>query len=245
MFSIIASSYGNAPPVAAPVINIIVNEAVEHTLAGTTGTATSFTALPSINDIIVVCISAYESGGGNSPSSVVDNQGNTYTLAVQSAQFYTSNRCREHIYYATVSTTPTGTFTVTCNFTITNDTAVVIARISGVNATPLRGTPQSATGATTATNANVATDSSVQVGDLILGCACAAINGSNDVGWGSAAAAGYTNIGKEKNFSSINSISADYKIAAASGIDTETWTHNSTIAGTNGWGCCVAVFAHQ
>lgn len=83
-------------------------------VAGSNGGNASFPTLPSSASTVIVLLSGANASLDYAAGSVTDNQGNTYTQAVQSAL---NNRGRSAIFYAENIGSPSGTFTITVNTT--------------------------------------------------------------------------------------------------------------------------------
>jgi hypothetical protein len=203
-----------------------------RSLQGTTQAATialAFTGTPAVNSLIVVCFGSYLSPGTDIwlTGTVADNQGNTYNRAtsIEREDGYTG------IFYG-VAATASGTFTITGTPSSSSYNTIAIHEIGGAaTASPLDGTPNTGTGASTgpATGATTTT-----VADAIVIGVVSHIGPTRTITVG-------TNFNQMQEIESASSgqpINTEYRIVAATGSYAASWTLNNS----ESWSCCVAAF---
>lgn len=102
--------------------NPVIQHKVTNPVDNADNSAASFTSTPTVGNMIVVCVFGWRVPGGfDMPTNgVTDNQGNTYTRAVQSSLMPTANDGSASIFYA-YNVASSGTFTITVDPTGTGN----------------------------------------------------------------------------------------------------------------------------
>jgi hypothetical protein len=138
---------------------------VQSKITFTTGADTlalSFDATPTVNNLIVVGVSAFN---GVTTCTVSDNQGNTWAQAAERLSGDSSTRASLH--YA-VAATSSGTFTVTTNPSgASSDITIVIAEFSGMATSSVLGNVNNNGGTSTTPSSGSAT--TTVASELVVG----------------------------------------------------------------------------
>ncbi len=211
---------------------VFVQTSPKGTVCVGTSAATSFSTLPSEGSLIVVPVWGWSSTTGLdfAPGSVTDNQGNTYTRALQSTMI---NNARTAIYYAYNIGNPSGTFTITLS-SVAGCTAIGASEFTGMLTTdPLdKSTSNTGTSSTPSTGTTAATD---QAGELAV-ASMVSLQFTNSA---ISNTAGYTEILEDTDGSAAQAGEGNYKILDTIGTQESTW---SLAAGSNDWSASIATF---
>lgn len=138
-------------------------------IGGSLSTSGSFSTLPAVGNTVVVLVS--RSGSAGATISVSDNQGNSYTKAVESPNVSTCNT--SSIWYANVGTS-SGTFTVTATNSGSAGSSYISAvalEYSGLASSSLvdQTASNSGTGVGTLSSGSITT---TNANDLLIGVCC-------------------------------------------------------------------------
>lgn len=183
---------------------------------------------------------------GYTNNDCTDDLSNAYNLAGAEQRHYndgTQNESGVSLWYAEDVNGGACTVTVDPTAASNNDLAWAAAEFSGIETVASIDQTAQNTAANTATDANVTTGATTQADELVLAVAQVSISGDADVAWGAAATTSYTNIAQYPDFTTINSISFDFKVVAVAEAQSANWSHDPCNGlAKNSWGCVVATF---
>ena len=187
--------------------------------------ATSFASLPSAGNMIVVLVSAWRSSAANI-SSVTDNQGNTYTKAID-RNGGNGGLNEASIWYCASIGSPSGTHTITANATagVDNYIVVIASEVSGQNTSAPFDASTSAAVSTTGDVATGTTAALAQADEIVFIAASVSSSSSNIT---IDTPATYTRIGAQQDSNTYVGFEGSYKIVAATTAVVGQWSHDNT-----------------
>ena len=187
--------------------------------------ATSFASLPSAGNMIVVLVSAWRSSAANI-SSVTDNQGNTYTKAID-RNGGNGGLSEASIWYCASIGSPSGIHTITTNATagVDNYIVVIASEVSGQDTSAPLDASTSAAISTTGDVATGTTGTLSQANEIVFIAASVSGSSSNIT---IDTPATYTRIGVQQDSNTYIGFEGSYKIVAATTAVVGQWSHDNT-----------------
>ena len=187
--------------------------------------ATSFASLPSAGNMIVVLVSAWRSSAANI-SSVTDNQGNTYTKAID-RNGGNGGLSEASIWYCASIGSPSGIHTITTNATagVDNYIVVIASEVSGQDTSAPLDASTSAAISTTGDVATGTTGTLSQANEIVFIAASVSGSSSNIT---IDTPAMYTRIGVQQDSNTYIGFEGSYKIVAATTAVVGQWSHDNT-----------------
>lgn len=198
-----------------------------------TNPAVSFTAAPKAGNRVIVMLWGWSNDYTYTTGTVADNQGNTYTRAA--ANNYGVN-FGMGIFISNPIGTPSGTFTVTMNPTITGSpqTGGALMEVSGLSNDPSITDRTSCSSGLTAAPTSNATATTILDNELLI---ATAVGGrTNPMTW--TPGAGWTTEATETDSSTYQGGQAVSRIVNAKAAYTHTWT----LSPSDVWAACIATF---
>jgi hypothetical protein len=189
----------------------------------------SFASLPATGNFIVVVVHRY---GSVSAGTLTDNQGNTYTLAVEDASGSTPG-CA--IYYCANIPAPSGTFTLTYTMPSSGNAWLVAEEWSGMGAATVLATANSGVGGPTITVGPTASITPGINGSLVVAAVSSVGGGAPVV---ESVTPAWSEIGAEAASPFYPQGRCNARAVTAAGTQSCTWTQSGTSAN----GSCLAVF---
>lgn len=211
----------------------LVRSTPKGSASNASSVAASFSATPTVGNLIIVMVSGWREAASFGVTSVTDNQGNTYAHAGTVAG--SSGLCRAEVWYAK-AVTSSGTFTVTVNAGSGSYIEFVASEFSGMAASSQFDVGAQAD-ATSGDAAVGPTATLAQASEVVI--AVASIS-NDDTNITVDTPAGYTRIAVNQNANATIGFEASYKIVSATTAVSAAWSHDNT--NQAGWSAKIATF---
>jgi len=203
---------------------VFVNKAPGGTTGGASSQSVTFTTLPSAADTILVGVATWDWGTSNlQPTSVTDNQGNTYFLVKSeiSNRYYGTGG---YIYAAYNIPAPSGTFTVTANFASSVEINLEAIAVTGLAASPLDQTGSVVVNSDNHTSTTVSTTTAES--NTFAYAVHAGGMASYDVGYSTQA--DWTQGYKQNDAACCGAYSSVFRVLTSPTTVSHTWTYVDT-----------------